>query len=110
MLHNAAKLKMSLLHTFNIVEMHFLGNGTAGLGHNLVVVLYLLALVHERSHLGLSSIIDKYRGHLKDSLRVEVLGRVGNSNCCVDVASDTLQNRRIAFYDHVVSQFSHLLG
>ena len=101
---------MSLLHTFNIVEMHFLGNGTAGLGHNLVVVLYLLALVHERGHLGLAAIVNENRGDLKDRLRVEVLSRIGHCDSGVDAASNTFQNRRVAFYDHIVSKFSHFLG
>ena len=110
MLHNAAKLEMSLLHAFHIVKVNFLCHGAAGLGDNLVVVLHLLALVHERGHLGLAAIVNENRGDLKDRLRVEVLSRIGHCDSGVDAASNTFQNRRVAFYDHIVSKFSHFLG
>ena len=90
--------------------MNLFGDGAAGLGDNLVVVLYLLTLVHERGHLGLTAVVNKHRGDLKDGLWMEVLVRVGHCDSRIDVASDTLQNRRIAFYDHIVSEFSHFLG
>ena len=101
---------MRLLHTLNIAEVNLLGHGAASLGDNLVVVLNLLALVHKRSHLGLSTVVNEHRGDLKDGLRMEVLVRICHCDSRVNVASDTLQNCRVAFYDHIVSEFSHFLG
>ncbi len=101
---------MRLLHAFHIVEVNLFGHGAAGLGHNLVVVLDLLALVHERSNLDLASVIHEYRSDLKNGLRMEVLLRVGHCDSGVNVAGHTLQNRRVALYGHIVSKFSHFLG
>ena len=101
---------MRLLHAFYIVEVNLFSDSATGFGDNLVVILHLLALVHERSHLGLSAVIDEHWSDLKDGLWMEILLRIGHRDCGVDVAGHTLQNRRVTLYGHIVSKFSHLLG
>ncbi len=109
-LGDTAELKMGLLHSLDEREMKLLGHCAASLGNDFVVVLYFLTLIHKGSHLGLATLIDNDRGDLKDSLRVEIVGRIGHCDGRINIASDCLENGRVASNNNIVSKFSHLLG
>ncbi len=109
-LGDTTKLEMRLLHSFDEREVKFLGHSATSLGNNFVVVLDLLALIHEGIHLALTTIVNDDRGDLEDSLRMEVVGRIGHGDCGINVTCDGLKNGGVASDNHIVGQLSHLLG
>ena len=89
--HNTAKLEVAGLHTLDIVEVNFLGNGLTVRRNNSVVVLYLLSLIHERSHCSLATVENDNRGNFEDCLLVEVISRIGYRHSSVDFAGNNLK-------------------
>ena len=90
--------------------MDLLSHGLTGGGDNLVVVLDLLALVDERSHLGLAALINEDGGNFEDRLRVEVTVRISYGNSGVDIAGDRFKDFRVTYDLDILGHLDHLLG
>ena len=105
-----AAYQFGFLHTRDIVEMDFLGDGGTGLGDGLEVVGDFLALIYERLADGFTADIEEHGGHLERGLREEVLRREGHGYGCVDVAGDDLKHFRIALDVDLVGSINHFLG
>ena len=105
---DATEFETALLHAGDIVEVHALGDGLAGGRDNLVVVLDLLALIDERPHLGFATLIHEDGGDFQDSLRVKVIGRIGNRDEGIDATIGGDEHARVAGYLHVFSHLGHL--
>ena len=90
--------------------MYALGDGAAGGRDYLVVVLDFLALIHERGHGLLATLIYEDGSDLEESLGMEILLGIGDVEGGVDVAGDNLKYGRVACNHYVVCQLGHLLG
>ena len=100
---------MAVLHTLGIFEVYRFGDGGTLLRNNLVVVFNLGSLEEVGLHLGLAAIVNDDRNNLEYGLWMEVIGRIGDGDICVDDTGFHFEDSRIAGNENVLCLLCHFL-